>query len=413
MNNNDIPSLNEYTSEIISTINFLAQTQDVDILMERILTEARKIANADAGSIYKREDNLLILKYAQNDTKQRELPPDKKLIYETFSFPIDESTIAGFVAKTKTPLNIDDVYCIPSDLPYHFGRKVDEISGYRTKSMLTVPLLNPNREVIGVLQLINAKNEKGEIVAFAPKNVPVISFYAECASIALERAELVRTMILRMIKMAELRDPEETGEHVNRVGEYSAILYEKWATRRGESLKIREKHKDALRIAAMLHDVGKIAISDVILKKKGRLTQEEYLIMKQHTFLGARLFENTKSLVDEMAKKIALEHHERWDGKGYPGHIDLDTGRPLPGYERFDGSAEGKKGEEISLWGRIVSLADVFDALSSRRSYKEPWPRERLLKEIASQKGKQFDPELVDIFLASVDEIYMAQKRYS
>ncbi len=413
MNNKDIPSLNEYTSEIISTINFLSQTQDVDILMERILTEARKIANADAGSIYKREDNLLILKYAQNDTKQKELPPNKKLIYETFSFPIDESTIAGFVAKTKMPLNIDDVYCIPSDLPYHFGRKVDEISGYRTKSMLTVPLLNPNKEVIGVLQLINAKDDKGRIVPFASRYVPIISFYGECASIALERAELVRTMILRMIKMAELRDPAETGEHVNRVGEYSAILYEKWSSRRGEPLKVREKHKDALRIAAMLHDVGKIAISDIILKKRGRLTDEEYLTMKQHTFLGARLFDDTKSLVDEMAKKIALEHHERWDGQGYPGYIDIDTGRPLPGHEKIDGSAEGKRGEEISLWGRIVALADVFDALSSRRSYKDPWPKEKILKEIVSQKGKQFDPELVDIFMESVDEIYMAKKRYS
>ncbi len=405
--------LNQYVGEIVSTINFLAQTQDVDILMERILTEARKIANADAGSIYKREEGFLILKYAQNDTKQKELPPNKKLIYETFSFPIDESTIAGFVAKTKTPLNIDDVYCIPSDLPYKFGKQVDEISGYRTKSMLTVPLLNPSKEVIGVLQLINAKDEQGRIVPFASRYVPIISFYGECASIALERAELVRTMILRMIKMAELRDPEETGEHVNRVGEYSTILYEKWAIKRGEPLKVMEKNKDALRVAAMLHDVGKIAISDVILKKKGRLTEEEYSTMKQHTYLGARLFKETKSLVDEMAREISLEHHERWDGLGYPGYIDLDTGEPLPGYEKGDGSARGKKGEEISLWGRIVSLADVFDALSSKRSYKEPWSREKIVEEISSQRGKQFDPELVDIFIESLDEIYMAMGRYS
>jgi len=402
--------LSKYTEKIIATINFLAQIQDVDILMEKILTEARKITNADAGSIYKKEGNMLYLKYAQNDTKQRALPPNKKLIYETFSFPINESTIAGYVAKTKKPLNIDDVYCIPSDLPYKFGKKVDEASNYRTKSMLTVPLLNPNKETIGVLQLINAKDFSGNIIPFSKEYVPVISFFAECASIALERANLVRTIVLRMIKMAELRDPSETGQHVNRVGEYSAILYEAWAYKKNIPTKKVEKYKDILRIAAMLHDVGKIAISDVILKKTGRLTDEEYKQMKAHTWLGARLFENPTSEIEEIARLIALEHHERWDGRGYPGYIEQFSHEPP--VEKHP-KILGKKGEEISIWGRIVALADVYDALSSKRSYKDPWPEEKIIEEIKNQKGKQFDPELVDIFLENIDAIKMAKKRYS
>lgn len=376
---------------MVATIKYLSQTQDVDILLERILTEARKLTNADAGSIYKKEFDRLHLKYAQNETKEKELPPNKKLIYETFSFPINEFSIAGFVAMTKKTLNIEDVYELPEDLPYKFNKKVDEISKYWTKSMLTLPLIGPKKEVLGVLQLINAKDKNGEIVKFDENFLPAINFFSECASIALERADLLRTIVLRMVKMAELRDPKETGAHVNRVGEYSTILYEAWAMKHNVSIREMEKHKDIIRIAAMLHDVGKVAISDLILKKAGKLTDEEFDHIKSHTHLGAKLFENPKSETEEIAGLIALEHHERWDGRGYPN---------------------GKKGEEISIWGRIVSLADVYDALSSMRCYKDPWPEERVLEELENQKAKQFDPLLVDLFMENLDQIHMAKKRY-
>ncbi len=403
-------NMDKYTRKIISTINYLAQTQDVDIMMERILTEARKITNADAGSIYKKESNMLQLNYAQNETKQKELPPNKKLIYETFTFPIDESSIAGYVAETKKILNIDDVYCIPLDLPYKFEKRVDETSNYRTRSMLTLPLLNPSEEVLGVLQLINAKDHSGKVIPFKEEFVPMVSFFAECASIALERANLVRKIVLRMIKMAELRDPKETGKHVNRVGEYSSILYEAWAQKKQKSFKEIEKYKDIIRVAAMLHDVGKVAVSDTILKKQDKLTDEEYEQIKAHTYLGACLFEDPASEVEKIAQIISLEHHERWDGKGYPGDIgDADKLVECP--NRIS-PKRGKKGEEISIWGRIVSLADVYDALTSKRCYKDPWPEEKVIEEIKTQKGKQFDPELVDIFLENIELIEMSKKRY-
>jgi response regulator RpfG family c-di-GMP phosphodiesterase len=142
----------------------------------------------------------------------------------------------------------------------------------------------------------------------------------------LQRAQMTRALLLRMIQMAELRDPKETGAHVNRVASYSVEIYEKWA--RSRSIKENEiqKNRDILRMAAMLHDTGKVAISDLILKKPARFTNEEYEIMKTHTYLGAKLFQDRQSEFDEVAAEVALTHHENWDGTGYPGHVDVETG---------------------------------------------------------------------------------------
>jgi HD-GYP domain-containing protein (c-di-GMP phosphodiesterase class II) len=165
-------------------------------------------------------------------------------------------------------------------------------------------------------------------------------------------------------------------------------------------------------MSAMLHDVGKVAISDTILKKPGRFTPEEFLAMKLHTLYGANLFSDIYSDFDEFAGIVALNHHERWDGNGYPGYIDPHTQLPLPGFENENGSARGKQGEEIPLFGRIVALADVFDALSCRRCYKEAWENSEVLNEIRNESGKQFDPELVEIFFECVESFQQIAKLY-
>ncbi len=165
-------------------------------------------------------------------------------------------------------------------------------------------------------------------------------------------------------------------------------------------------------MAAMLHDVGKVATSDLILRKPARLSTDEYEIMKQHTILGARLFMNKQSDLDEAAAIVALNHHERWDGTGYPGFVDYLTGRPLDGYALSDGRARGKRGEEIPLFGRVVALADVFDALSSKRTYKEAWDEKMILSQIERNVGSQFDPELVEIFFERLDVMRSIQRRY-
>jgi response regulator RpfG family c-di-GMP phosphodiesterase len=165
-------------------------------------------------------------------------------------------------------------------------------------------------------------------------------------------------------------------------------------------------------MSAMLHDVGKVAISDNILKKPGRFTPEEFQVMKLHTLFGANLFSDIYSDFDESAAIVAFSHHERWDGNGYPGHIDLLTQKALPGFEREDGTAMGKSREEIPFFGRIVALADVYDALSCKRCYKDAWNESEVLDNIRGEAGKQFDPELVDVFLENIDTFRQIEKLY-
>jgi HD-GYP domain-containing protein (c-di-GMP phosphodiesterase class II) len=390
----------------------LNQVQDLDILMERVLFEARQFVNADAGSIYIRRQDQLDFSYTQNDTLQKRLPPGEKLIFTTFSMPIDQKSMAGYVAATGHPLNIPDVYRIEPTLPYSFSKQFDQASGYKTRSAFTFPLKTANGNILGILQIINAQDENRNKIPFSEQDEKMMAHFASVAAVALERAQMTRAILLRMIKMAELRDPKETGPHVNRVAGYAVEIYEHWAQKRNLDHKEIDRTRDVLRMAAMLHDVGKVGTSDLILKKPARLTKEEFEIMKQHTLFGARLFGDRQSDFDVAAAKVALNHHEKWNGTGYPGYIDLRTGIPLDDKARPDGSARGKKGEEIPLFGRIVALTDVFDALSSKRCYKEAWDESKVLATIEKDAGSHFDPELVEIFFASMNMIRAIQARY-
>lgn len=398
--------------QIIDVGQEIARVNDLDILLERVLTVARRFVNADAGSIYLKEDNRLKFSYTQNEALQKRLPAGQKLIYSTFSTPINNESISGYVAGTGEMLNIPDVYELPEQSPYSFNKQYDEISQYHTESVLAFPLKNHRGEVLGVLQLINAMGEDNKVKSFSLEDEPFIMHFANNAAIAIERAQLTRDIILRMIKMAEMRDPKETGAHVNRVGGYAVEIYEVWASRRGIPHQEIEKNKDILRISAMLHDVGKVAISDTILKKPARLDPAEYEIMQSHAYVGARLFSNPHSDFDEAAFHVALNHHERWDGSGYPGHINPMTAQCIPGYECRNGKGQGKKGEEIPPFGRLVAIADVYDALTSHRIYKAPWDEGDVLENLKSESGKQFDPEMLDAFFSALEVIHAVAKRY-
>ena len=391
----------------------LNRIHDLDILLERVLTRARQFVNADAGSIYIRDGNRLNFAHSQNDTLKQRLAAGEKLIYSTFSLPIDRESIAGYAAATGKLLNIPDVYKLSPTKRYRFSKQFDLASGYVTRSMLTIPLLSSKRDILGILQIINAQDAKKRIRPFSETDEKVMLHFAGIAAVAMERAQMTRAMILRMIRMAEMRDPNETGAHVNRVADFSIELYEEWALRRYIPRKEIDKTRDVLRMGAMLHDVGKVATSDLILKKPSPLDTEEYEIMKQHTIYGARLFSDLQSDYDEAAAIIALNHHEKWDGSGYPGHVDPATAKPLPGHEpKNGGPLPGKKGEEIPVFGRIVAIADVYDALSSRRSYKEPWEEPRSVEIISQGAGTHFDPELVEIFIDRLAFIRAIQDRY-
>jgi response regulator RpfG family c-di-GMP phosphodiesterase len=146
----------------------------------------------------------------------------------------------------------------------------------------------------------------------------------------------------------------------------------------------------------MLHDVGNIAVSDVILKKPGALTNDEILVMRQHTVLGARLFRRTTSFWDYMAAEVALNHHENWDGSGYPGRIENIFAPKIY-------MGPGKLGTDIPLSARVVAIADVYDAIVSARVYRPAWEQKHALRFIQYQAGKKFDPELVKIFVEMGD----------
>ena len=403
------------TQKLMQIINLgleFSQVKDVDLLLERILTEARQFVNADAGSIYVKEDDILKFSYTQNETLQKKLPHGKKLIYAMFTIPIDDKSIAGYVAYTGMTQNIQNVYALPEGVPYSFEKRYDELSQYRTRSMLSIPLKTHRGDVLGVLQLINAQDKSSNIIPFASEDEPLIMYFANSAAMAVERAQMTRAIILRMIKMAELRDPKETGAHVNRVASYSVEIYETWALRKGVPQMEIDKNKDVLRMAAMLHDVGKVAISDAILKKPGKLDPPEIEIMRQHSFLGAKLFFDKYSDFDDAALQVALNHHEKWDGSGYPGHVDPMTGAPMPGHVSEKGGAIGKKGEEIPVFGRVVAIADVYDALCSRRVYKEPWDESRVLETLSKDSGTHFDPDMIDAFFSNLDVIRNITARY-
>ena len=410
-----MPNGNHKLQQILDMSQEIEQVRDVDVLLEKVLAVARKLANADAGSIYVVKDGeVLEFNHSQNDTLQQELDPGKKLIYNTFTVPINHKSISGYVASTGELLNIPDVYQLSRQhVPYSFDPSYDQRSHYLTRSMLTFPLKNNQQKVIGVMQLINAKDDNEKIVPFAEEDIPLMRIFANSAAMALERAQMTRAIILRMISMAELRDPEETGTHVNRVGAYSSEIYEAWASKRGVSQTEIDNFKDILRMAAMLHDVGKVGIKDEILQKPGRLNDQEYETMKQHVVMGAKLFLNPQSEFDEIAGQIALNHHERWDGTGYPGHVNPRSGLPIPGCELPNGKARGKKGEEIPLFGRVVAVADVYDALSSKRAYKDAWTEEDVFNELRKGAGKHFDPEIIEAFFSILDVIRSVTQRYA
>jgi HD-GYP domain-containing protein (c-di-GMP phosphodiesterase class II) len=183
--------------------------------------------------------------------------------------------------------------------------------------------------------------------------------------------EAARLEVLhRLARATEFRD-DDTFEHTERVGETAAAM--------GAELGLSEEHVGLLRLAAPLHDVGKVAIPDSILHKPGKLTQDEYWQMQRHTTFGSEMLSGSPSPVLQMAEKIALSHHERWDGAGYP---------------------LGLSGDDIPLTARIVAVADVFDALTHERPYKPAWTRAAAITEIVQQAGCQFDPAVVQAFLA-------------
>jgi HD-GYP domain-containing protein (c-di-GMP phosphodiesterase class II) len=389
---------------ILRIIDELNTLKDVDTILDRILFESRRLSGADAGSIFLIPEDELVFSYVQNDTLF-DHETGRAALYQDLKVPITHDSIVGHTALTREPVAIDDAYNLPDDVPFKFNTSFDEEYGYKTTSILTIPLLTMEDRLLGVMQLINAKDKDQNTVPFSEENQVIVSLFANNAAVTIERGIMNRELILRMMSMAELRDPTETGAHVQRVGAYSAEIYERWAMNKGLEKDEIHRTRDLIRLASMLHDVGKVGIPDAILKKPGKLTDEEFDEIKKHPIYGARLFSSITSDLDRMSLEIALNHHEKWDGHGYPGCVpELDhTG---------DSAQQTKDGENIPLTARITALADVYDALCSRRSYKDAFDEEQVYEIIRESSGTHFDPEIVDAFFQISDVLTAIRQKY-
>ena len=293
--------------------------------------------------------------------------------------PIDAGFV-GYSVKTAEPLLIKDAYQDP-----RFDRRSDEKTHYRTTSVMTVPLMDSAGNVMGVFQAINkqGQDELGEAAVFSVQDLERLRLTAvysaktvESAMLNMELEATQREIIHILGEVSEYRS-EETGDHIQRVAEISYML--------AKFLGLPEDESERIRLAAPMHDLGKVGIPDAILNKPGRFTDDEYTIMKTHSEIGYNMLHNSKRKLLRFAAEIARSHHERWDGRGYP---------------------KGIAGEDIPLAGRICSVADVLDALSSPRCYKQPWPEDKVKEEFQKQRGGQFQPELVDVLMEHWDEIY-------
>jgi HD-GYP domain-containing protein (c-di-GMP phosphodiesterase class II) len=314
--------------------------------------------------------------------------PDEKKIWTMAAHNMDriivaeESGFIGHCVMTGETVIVDDAY-----KDKRFNKQIDLDTGYRTKSVLCIPFRNTEGLVIGAFQAINHMSSKK---IFKEADVEILSLAATYAGKSLEssilRNELIETqreIIETMGEIGESRS-QETGSHVRRVAEYSYLL--------ARLAGVSEDAAKQLKLASPMHDIGKVAIPDRILLKPGKLTEEEFETMKEHAAIGFNIFKHSKRSLLRTAAIIAHEHHERWDGTGYPN---------------------GLAGEKISILGRITAIVDVFDALGTARVYKEAWSDERIFDYMIAQRGQQFDPTLIDLLITNFDQFIKIRTQIS
>jgi HD-GYP domain-containing protein (c-di-GMP phosphodiesterase class II) len=356
----------------------LTTVADFRKMLDMILLEARKLGRAEAGTLYINRNNGLRLVSVQNDRLAR-AQIDKYLLNKELA---TSDSLAGYVATTGEMMNIPNTYVLPAGAPFRINRDFDAETGYRAKSILALPLKSPQGKCIGVLQLLNRLDEHGVLVPFPERACNGILSLASMAAVtiynALLQEELRRAYletIVRLSVAAEFRD-DETSDHIRRISHTAAVI--------ARAMDLSDKQVELIRYASPMHDVGKIGIPDAILRKPGKLTPEERTAIERHSAIGPEILGDPVSELTAVAREVALTHHERWDGRGYP---------------------KGLVGEAIPLCGRIVAIADVFDALVSKRCYKDPMPLDKALAVIKEEEGKAFDPAVVRAFFSCLEEI--------
>jgi len=352
----------------------LSVVKDQRAMLDMILTQARKLSSAEAGTLYVRRGESLSFVAVQNDKAD---PVELAVLLAGKELPLDGDSLAAFAAVSGQIHNIADTYRIPEGAPYRINRDFDAATGYQAESMQAIPLMCPDGKCVGVLELINHLDSEGKVGPFPEDDSVAEASLASMAAVTIRNSLLQEQLkasqldcIIRLSVAAEFRD-DDSAEHIMRISRTSCLI--------AETMGLDADQIELIRHASPMHDIGKIGIPDAILRKPGPLTFEERNIVEKHTLIGADILKDPPNPLIEMARDIALTHHERWDGKGYPNGIS---------------------GEQIPLCGRIVSLADVFDALVSKRCYKEAFALEIALEIMRFEDGKHFDPAVASAFFS-------------
>lgn len=342
----------------------VAAEKNINLLIRTIAEETKTALNADRCTVYlyDKETNELYSKVATGlDVSELRIPADKGL--------------AGHVLQTGETINIKDAY---SDK--RFNSDIDKETGYKTKNMLCMPIKNFNQEIIGVFQVLNKFDEY-----FTPDDEDLLVAIASNAGISLENAQLFErqrklleeqkivldSFIETLATSIDARDKITSG-HSTRVKMYAVLIAKEFGMEQND-LYILEK-------AAALHDIGKIGIRDAVLQKEGKLTPEEYKHIQQHVEITHHILEKIHMSKDfQQITEIACSHHEKFDGSGYYRHL---------------------KGTDIPFGGRILAVSDVFDAITSKRHYRDKMPIDKVINIIKDGAGSHFDPLVVEKFLA-------------
>ncbi|MDD9265721.1 HD domain-containing phosphohydrolase [Paenibacillus sp. GCM10023248] len=297
--------------------------------------------------------------------------------------------LVGYAVTHDKAVFIDDAYTNEEYKEYlqNGALRTDQQTGYRTKALMVIPFRNSQGEIMGAYQAINKLTACEQ---FSDKDMEYLTLASSYAGKSLESAlltneieETQKEIIFRMGEIGESRS-KETGNHVKRVAEYSYLL--------ALGLGMSQEEAELLKMASPMHDIGKVAIPDSVLNKPGKLTDEEFRLMQNHTLIGYNLLKNSNRHILKTAAIVAYEHHEKWNGRGYP---------------------RGIQGEDIHIFGRITAIADVFDALGSERVYKKAWELERILQLFREERGEHFDPAVVDTFFQQLPALLRVREQYA
>ncbi len=359
MSDSSVMALTKSADKLSTLVRFsyeISRETRLKPLLTLLATEISRIINADRSSVF----------IYDKDTHELWSIVAQGLYGRELRFPADKG-IVGYVLQTGQLINIEDAY-----QDFRFNPDSDKNNNYFTKTVLAMPLKDRQGNVLGIFQVLNKIGGR-----FDREDEGLLQLIGLLASAAIENAQLYETlhkshyeMILRLAKAAQFRDKEDLEGHLRRMSKYSAYI--------AEALGMTSKEVEMIKEISPLHDIGKIAIPDKILLKDDKLTEEEFESMKEHTLYGAKILANPNNKLLEMAYNVAYSHHEKFDGTGYPC---------------------GLTGDKIPLEARIVALADAFDALTSKRTYKKAWSLEETVIYIQERSAKQFDPIVVDAFL--------------